>query len=259
MKKTKFKIIEYVGENIYREAKILKFLRLKWYRIKYSGSSFLKRVKKGHNIRTLRLKYYNNFVLRVLNKDRFNMRFLYKYLLNLKRKLLVFYSYNLRYKFIKRLYNQNKFKGSFINNLTNKYNNIFPNENICNSFLQFIYKLETILLIVVYRSNFIQSINLCKKYIKFGKVLVNNKVIKNPNYLIKVGDIIEYTGGLYSNRGIKDVKDILTFNSKIDKHLMLFNKEKLIYFSKYPKHNDLRYSFRLNWNFIPYSFNLKRL
>jgi len=61
-----------------------------------------------------------------------------------------------------------------------------------NSFIEnFFYLIELRLALIVYRMNFCQSILEAMQYIYAGYILVNKEIIKEINYTVKIGDIIE--------------------------------------------------------------------
>lgn len=97
---------------------------------------------------------------------------IFKYKLEEKQKLRYFYG-NISFKKLKMFKNISKKKS---NNLS----------------LNFIKLLESKLDVVLYRSNLIDNIFVCKYLIKNGCILINNKIIKNNNYFLKKGDIIKF-------------------------------------------------------------------
>ena len=98
---------------------------------------------------------------------------IFKYKLEEKQKLRYFYG-NISFKKLKMFHNISKKKTN--NNLS----------------LNFIKLLESKLDVVLYRSNLINNIFVCKYLIKNGSILINNKTIKNNNYFLKNGDIIKF-------------------------------------------------------------------
>lgn len=97
---------------------------------------------------------------------------IFKYKLEEKQKLRYFYG------------NLNLKKLKMFNNIAKKKTN--------NLSLNFIKLLESKLDVVLYRSNVIHNIFVCKYLIKNGYIVINNKTIKNNNYFLKSGDIIKF-------------------------------------------------------------------
>lgn len=55
----------------------------------------------------------------------------------------------------------------------------------------FFYLIELRLVLIVYRMNFCQTILEAMQYIYAGYILVNKEIIKQINYTVKIGDIVE--------------------------------------------------------------------
>jgi hypothetical protein len=108
---------------------------------------------------------------------------------------------------------------------------------------------------------------ICQYYIKTGKILVNNKIITNTNYILQPGDIIDF----FFNKNIKKLiikKFIFRFNYflRYKKNVIMgffFPRTllispstfRIIYLFKYRKLNQIFYPVSLNLNIIKRAFN----
>lgn len=102
---------------------------------------------------------------------------------------------------------------------------------------------------IIYRLKFSNTLIESKKLISYGKILINNKIIKNTSYILKFGDIIsinknylffiknKFNYYMYNNKWLINIPIYLESNYKIYKAIYLYNP---IY------------------NIIPYPINLKQ-
>ena len=216
MLKKKFKSCFQLRENIWDTSKVLKLKKIKW--------KFLKnKVKKNKqtNIRPLIFFF----------KQRSELYKLYKTTLNFKRKLICFCG-PLRKKKLNKLiklkiknFDKKKKDGSF--------------NNIYNSFLQYnklkyiVTNFESLLCVVLLRSNILPSIFSIRKLIKDGNVLVNGIVVYNPKFNVKPNDYITFKDKNFFKNNIssnfkKKIKNLNNIKKKVNFTLKKLN-QKIIY------------------------------
>ena len=65
-----------------------------------------------------------------------------------------------------------------------------------NSISYFIYLMELRLDVIIYRLNLTLTIRESRQLILHGKVLVNYLIIKNPSYVLKIGDLLTFKKSL---------------------------------------------------------------
>ena len=102
--------------------------------------------------------------------------------------------------------------------------------NIVSFFQLFESKLD----VVIFRSNIISNLFRIQKLIKTGRILINNQIITNINYLVKRGDIIKL------NLNISEKKKSLKKLRLIFKFFFRF-KLKIIHTKFFPKHLEINY------------------
>ena len=93
----------------------------------------------------------------------------------------------------------------------------------------FYYLIELRLVVIVYRMNFCQTILEAIQYIYAGYILINKEIIKNPNHIAKVGDIIEIIN--YKRKAfLTKYKHYLRFRKLIvlQPHFTIMNYELLL-------------------------------
>jgi ribosomal protein S4 len=169
-------------------------------------------------------------------------------------------------KFFKvQLLEKQKFKSFYGFMLDKKFKQIYAKSKANN--LLFYNTLESRLDVVLLRSNLLTNMTICQYYIKTGKILVNNKIITNTNYILQRGDIIDF----FFNRKIKKLlikKYIFRFNYflRYKKNVILdfffprtliINPStfRIIYLFKYKKLNHIFYPIFFNLKVIQRAFN----
>lgn len=76
-----------------------------------------------------------------------------------------------------------------------------------NSINYFLYLMESRLDVILYRLNFVSSVRMARQLIVHGNVLINNRIIRNPNYNFKKKDILTF-----DNKNIYKYKLLLYYN-----------------------------------------------
>lgn len=115
-----------------------------------------------------------------------------------------------------------------------------------------IEKLENRLEIVVYRLNFANSVREARKDILKGMIAVNKKIIKQPGYEIKIGDLIEIVPGYkeeVQKRILRRIKENWLYTNIVP---YLEVNYKILVGSKIMKANmkNVVYPFKLKENYI---------
>jgi ribosomal 50S subunit-recycling heat shock protein len=232
--------------------KILKFKINKWLTLKlYKKIYYVKKLNFFYNHSKIFLgfkkkiftKMNNNSIFFFFNKNRFKK----KLKINLLNKQKILYYYNLKNYQLKNLIRNNKNK---------KFHDYF------------IKILEKRLDNILYKSGFVRNICQSRQLIIYGKVKINKIKQSKPNYLIKVGDIVEFNH--LSNVLLKHL--LLPYNKNIKKNIVFsiydvlknrkskffFNKKfsnikKKFYFKKkdlYYKKKDKRYKKNYKYYFL---------
>lgn len=172
----------------------------------------------------------------------------------------------LKWLFKNKLQEKQKFRyfyGNLLNYRLKKFHVLAKKKSKYQVFKNFIQLLESKLDVVLYRSFFINNIFSCKHLIKTGKILVNNKIIRNNHYILRPGDIIrlkltkEKKKELLKNyiknyktffRWKKDYNRTLFLKLLFPKHLEISYKTLTILYKTESKFTS--YPIRLNLNFI---------
>ena len=148
---------------------LLKFKKKKWQRLIFSLQRMLNRRKKNfktYDINKYYLpKFYNPFKRK------------YKSILLGKGKFSLFYG-GLSVKFIKKQ----------VNLVVNNKKRMIKNRVKLNQV--FLSLMEKRLDIILYRAHFINSVRNARQLILHRHIQVNNRIITNPSYILKEGDII---------------------------------------------------------------------
>ena len=227
------------------------------------GKSFVitkKVLKNGKNILNYIYEVYQNtYIYRKLlrnNKRRFFLirkkeKFLYKIVTHekefkrKKRRLKTKYYLNLL-KIIR-----------FYGNLSKKeFKKVFKESNLNSSFLgkSFICLLETRLDVILYRSNFFNSIFAARQYILHQGVYVNGLLLKKPNYRLKLNNLIFLkTPNIFYNKLKEKLNNKKVFGN-YPKYLEVNYKLGAITLIKIPKVEEVPFPFFINFKHIGYSF-----
>ena len=99
--------------------------------------------------------------------------------------------------FQKRLFEKQQFKNFYgclpEYQLKNLFNKLSKKKNKINTFKNFVITLESRLDINLLRLKLAKTIFKAKQLINHKKIIVNNKIVNKPNFLLKKGDIINLT------------------------------------------------------------------
>lgn len=151
---------------------------------------------------------------------------------------------SLKYLYKKRLLTRQKFKNfyGFLKDtkLKKEYKKL-KKKYIFSTIDNLSIHLEKKLDIILYRSKMVSSIFEAKQLISHKKVKVNNKIIYNPNYLLKKGDFIQIS------------KESSNYNNSkmiIPPYISINSKFNLIIFLRNPNINEILYPFRYNSDFM---------
>jgi ribosomal protein S4 len=163
-------------ENVQNRKKLLKFKKKKWATSINFYKKKLKRYKKfkpNDQTRYLVSKFPSR-------GNSYRKRF--RNALSTSKRFKLFYG-NLSKKYIKK-------------NIKKTMKKKLNKKNI-NFFITFLEQFEQRLDTVLYRSKFSISLRNARQIIVHGKVLVNNKPIKIPSYILKQGDLISINPKFY--------------------------------------------------------------
>lgn len=158
---------------------------------------------------------------------------------------------------IKNYLNRQKFR-RFYGNISEKslkkvFNQYSLTTNKLGSF--FFNFLEGRLDVVVYRSNFADSIFAVRQLISHKKILVNGKVVNIPSYKLNVGDIITLADPAllyqYMKNKLEKKKVLANYPSYLEVNYMLG----AIIFIRFPKKEEIPYPFFLDRSELIQSFS----
>lgn len=202
-KKTQ-KVLNYTSKNSF----LLKLFKLKdsfskkkliknsnFKSMQPSKNLFLVKSKKKliKNVRTKKKFFFNNLILQVLFKRWFKLNKKYSENLRLKRITSQIFDNS-----IKNLFFKKELKG-------NKSN--FFNKQFCKLFIKPIFKVNVLLTKLL----FFTSVHEANKVIQNKKILLNGRLIGQPNIFLKKGDLITFSH--FSGTSFKKLVD--TLNSSV--------------------------------------------
>jgi small subunit ribosomal protein S4 len=184
-----------------------------WFNPKFKLTCKLRKKKKWNSLKYQKI---------ILKKNTFKRFKLIKTLKNLYKERLK------TKQIIKKLYG----------NITEKqFLNLFK-KNI--TFLNLIINLECKINIILFRSNLTKSIIQANKLISQGYVYLNNSCIKNINYTLKVGDILQL-------KFKKSPISIIEKNTVTLNYIEINNKLNKIILIKTPKFKQIPFLMKLNF------------
>lgn len=163
-----YKQLVKLRENVQNRTKLLRFKRKKWESLKQYYIKKLKRYKK------FKPQDQTKYVITKFPNKGTSYKKRFKNKLNASRRLRLFYG-GLTKRELKKQ----------IKNYMSKKNKKFNHINLL--FLEFF---ESRIDTVLFRAKFSISIRNAKQLIAHGKILVNNKLVKSPSYILKKGDLI---------------------------------------------------------------------
>lgn len=163
-------------ENVQNRKKLLKFKSKKWEKFIYYYKKKLNKTKKFN------LTYdQSRYIASTYPSKNNSYKKRFKKTLNSSKSFRLFYG-NISKTFMKKQ----------IKKVFHKKSNKTKNFKIL-----FIKLFEQRLDTILYRSKFCISLRNAKQLIIHGKVFVNQKLIKIPSYLIKIGDLISINSNYY--------------------------------------------------------------
>ena len=159
------------------------------------------------------------------------------------RKLKALKKTYLRQSFRMKLTEKQKlryFYGNPSTRVLKKFNKIAIKKDKYELTTNFTKILESKLDVILYRSNLITNIFQCKYLIRTGRILVNDKLIKNSNYLIKTGDIIKFN--ITKDQKIKLIENSVKNQKRFfRKDLREFLDLKQFIKMRHPMHLEINY------------------
>lgn len=221
-----------IRQNVQNRRKIFKFNKEKWKKFQvYSKKQlkFYKRFKLKDPFRLTVTKFAsrgNSFQKNFRNT-------LYE-----KKKLSLFYG-GLKTKYLKKKLNSI--------NSSKKYKT--------SKFLYYkhyiLQLLESRLDKILYSSKFSLSVKNARQLIKHGHILINNRIVKTPSYIVKTNDLIEVSSNIKSRNLVRKYINQSNFWPIPPKYLIInFNTLQIIFL--YDKNNNFlpNFTYKLKLNYI---------
>lgn len=251
--RSKYKFLIRLRENIWNTSKPLKFKKLKWRKVR--RVLFINSFNKKINKRKISKNYF--FL------ERFKVKHFFNLMLKTKKLFLNTFGPFKRNQ-ISKIIKKSFGKGIIQKSYSLGFNKITTNNLRYDSILYLMRSLESKLLTTFSRLGIFSNLFVYLHYIKCGYVLVNNKIIRNPFFNLKEGDIISFD--------IDRIKDKIQENTtkgyrkynknkKItckSRHLIFLYKNPKIVFVKNPNFEDVEYLGQFHWDLIYYLLKLKR-
>ena len=223
-----------IRQNVQNRRKLFNFNKEKWKRFQIYAKKQLKFYK--------RYKFKDLFRLTVpkfISKgNSFQKNF--RNTLYEKKKLSLFYG-GLKTKYLKT-----------------KLNNINSSKKYKNS--KFLYYKHHILQLfesrldkILYSSKFSLSVKNARQLIKHGHILINNRTVKTPSYIVKTDDLIEVSHNIKSRNLVKKYITYSNFWPIPPKHLMVnYNTLQIIFL--YEKNDNFlpNFTYQLKLNYIKF-------
>mgnify|MGYP005992918129 CR=1 FL=1 len=117
-----------------------------------------------------------------------------------------------------------------------------------NFIINFFYNLESTLLFFLIRTKFfLMQLNYVKSFILKNGVLVNNKIVKNPYFKLKVLDKVNFNLNLYPFLKYHFLKNFSSYSKPLS-HILISYSTLAFYFIKLPKLKELDFLFKFNHN-----------
>jgi len=238
-KKSRYKAYTRLLDDVRNDFKLEKFNILKWDRIK-------KKIR-------FQINKWDIAFFKIKKWDEFKKKFKFKKQICYYKKLKFFYNHSgLSHKknifsSIFSFWRHKRFKKRFKNNLINKqklihYYNIRNYKlkklikvaekfkgRVASKKYNFIQFLERRLDVILYKSGLVKTLYQSRQLINHKKVLINKVVQSKIDYLLNIGDFIEFTNlpknyiknNLKNIKKKKDVKKFLSFIKKKKKFFLL--------------------------------------
>jgi small subunit ribosomal protein S4 len=137
-----------------------------------------------------------------------------------------------------------------------QFKRIFKNSRVSSNVLSksFSYLIESRLDVILYRSNFFDSIFSARQYISHRKVCVNGSTVDRPGYKLTLDDIVTLKNAelLYGEFKERLLRDAVLFN--YPKYLEVNYKLASIILISLPLNEEVPYPFFININYMIYSY-----
>lgn len=223
--------------NFFNDWRFYKFKKKKWLRVKRNSRQF--------KYKFIRL---NSDLLP--NRIRFGR--MHWNLLMLKRKLMGFYGL-MRISTLRRRIRLKFFKAYAIKKFSYTMKLLKISSYNSNYFIDTLRLFESFLVIILFRANFLKSFNICVQAIRQGLIYVNNKLIVNPWFILKVGDLIRVKVRAKYNFWFLYKKFLYRATHLIVNRRLLF-----IIYSKIINFYNVEYPLSIYWQLVPFLIYLKR-
>ena len=246
LRRSKYKFLIKLRQNIWNTSKPLKFKKLKWRKVR-------------------RVLFINSSNKRSLSKnkyfflDKFRIKHFFNLMLNTKKLFLNTFGPYKRNQISKII------KKSFKRGITQKsysleFNKITTKNLRYDNILYLMQSLESKLLTTFSRLGIFSNLFTYLHYIKCGYVLVNGKIIRNPFFNLKEGDIVSLNINKikYKTDDKINIKNLYKNSNCKSKHLIFLYKNSKIIFVKNPNFNDVEYLGTFHWDVMYYLLKLKR-
>lgn len=117
-----------------------------------------------------------------------------------------------------------------------------------NFILNFFYNLESTLLFFLIRTKFfLMQLKYVKHFIFKNGVLVNNKIITNPYFKLKVFDKVTFNLSLFPFLKFHFLKNFSKYSKPLS-HILISYSTLSFYFIQLPKLKELDFGFKFNPN-----------
>ena len=104
---------------------------------------------------------------------------------------------------------------------------------------------------ILYSSKFSLSVKNARQLIKHGHILINNRIVKTPSYIVKTNDLIEVSSNIKSRNLVRKYINQSNFWPIPPKYLIInFNTLQIIFL--YDKNNNFlpNFTYKLKLNYI---------
>ena len=223
-----------IRTNVQNRRKLFNFNKEKWKRFQLYAKKQLKFFKR------YKLKDHFRFSVKKFTSRGNSFQKNFRNALYEKKKLSLFYG-GLKTKYLKKTLNNI--------NCSKKYKN--------SKFVYYkhytLQLLESRLDHVLYSSKFSMSVKNARQLIKHGHILVNNRIVKTPSYIVKTDDLIEVSHNAKSRKLVKRYVRCSNFWPIPPKHLMVnYNTLQIIFL--YEKNNNFlpNFTYQLKLNYIKF-------
>lgn len=242
LRRPKYKFLIKLRQNVWNTSKPLSFKKLKWKKVR--RILFLNPFKRKNILKT---KYF--FL------DKFRKRLFFSLFLNTKKIFLNTFG-PFKKSQISKIIKKSFSKGVSHKSYDLSFNKIGVNNVKYDNILYLMQNLESKLLTTFTRFGIFSNLFVYLHCIKIGLVFVNGRVIKNPFFDLKEGDIISINTDKLKKQ--VNIKRIYNKNKLKSKHLIFSYKFLKIIFVRNPSFNDVEYLTTFHWDLLLYLLKLKR-